>query len=65
MSEHSVMLSKAESAKVLRRAGIPEAEIEELFAQLPDPFDLDREQNILARHGVTREGLVDQMGGSP
>ena len=59
------LVNKTDSVKVLRRAGVSQAKIDELLAQLPDPFDLDRNEQLLARYGVTRGDLEDRMGGSP
>jgi hypothetical protein len=39
--------------------------ISEVLGQLPDPIDLHRDQQILARYGLSPERLVDRMGGSP
>jgi hypothetical protein len=50
---------------VLHRAGFTEAQIDEIKAELSDPVDLDDETGILMRHGLTREGLMGMMGGSP
>ena len=57
--------SKAEVLDVLHRAGIPEATIEALRAELEDPVDLDRALGLFARYGITRSRLEDEMGGSP
>jgi hypothetical protein len=59
------MMSKTETARVLHRAGIPQHRIDEILAELPDPIDLDEAEALLAGYGVTREHLIDQMGGSP
>jgi hypothetical protein len=32
---------------------------------LPDPIDLDRDGDFLLRHGITRDHLIDRLGGSP
>jgi hypothetical protein len=58
-------ISKAEGARVLRRLGFTTPQIDELFAQLDDPIDVDRDGALLQRHGITRGHLVDDMGGSP
>ena len=50
---------------VLHRAGIPEDTVQALNAALEDPVDLRRDGNLLARYGITRDSLVDRMGGSP
>jgi hypothetical protein len=39
--------------------------ISEVLSQLPDPFDLQRDQQILARYGLDPERLTDRMGGNP
>jgi hypothetical protein len=52
-------------ARVLRRAGYSDEFIRELLSQLPDPIDLERDQQVLARHGLSSERLMDRMGGSP
>ena len=56
---------KAEVLAVLRRAGIPEETIRELDTVLDDPVDLDHDLGLLGRYGITRDRLVDVMGGSP
>ena len=50
---------------VLRRAGLGEQKINEVDRVLGDPVDLDRDGDVLARHGITRDMLISQMGGSP
>jgi hypothetical protein len=57
--------SHEEAARVLRRAGYPDEFIQELLSQLPDPIDLQRDQQTLARYGVSPERLMDRMGASP
>jgi hypothetical protein len=57
--------SHEEAARVLRRAGYSDEFIQELLSQLPDPIDLRRDQQILARYDVSPERLMDRMGGSP
>ena len=54
-----------EVARVLRRAGYSDEFISEVLGQLPDPIDLQRDQQILARYGLSAERLMDRMGGSP
>jgi hypothetical protein len=56
---------KADVLALLRGLGVPETTIEVLDAELGDPVDLDRDESLLASHGVTRGRLVDRMGGSP
>lgn len=52
-------------AGVLRRAGYSDEFIRELLSQLPDPMDVQRDQEILARYGVSPERLMDRLGGGP
>jgi hypothetical protein len=58
-------MPKAEAVRILRRAGVPPETIEALERELPDPVDPDRDAALLMRYGITRERLVDRMGGSP
>ena len=58
-------VSKAEAVRVLRRAGYSTETIQEIDDQLADPIDLDRDAPTLLRYGITRERLMDAMGGSP
>jgi hypothetical protein len=58
-------ISKAEASKVLRRVGISEDRIAEIFSELKDPIDLNRDVAVLEKYGITRDALEDLMGGSP
>ncbi|HEY1635936.1 MAG TPA: hypothetical protein VGF64_14325 [Acidimicrobiales bacterium] len=58
-------LSKAKAREVLRRANYGDALIDEIMAQLPDPFDLDRDSAVLMRYGLNRDTLIGRAGGSP
>lgn len=49
----------------MRRAGFGAACVAEAKATLPDPVDLDRDGQMLAELGVSRDSLTDAMGGSP
>jgi hypothetical protein len=49
---------------MLRRVGLPEL-AEEALRVLPDPVDLDFAVRVLQSYGVTREDLINRMGGSP
>jgi hypothetical protein len=62
---NSITVTHAEFVRVLQRAGFKSDQIEELTAKLPDPVDVDRDANILARYGITRGRLMDLMGASP
>jgi hypothetical protein len=59
-----VIRSKQDVLETLRRAGAYGL-IEGREEELPDPVDLDRDQQLLAELGITRGLLVDMMGGSP
>ena len=65
MSESRNLRPKAEVLEVLHRAGVDEETIQALAVVLPDPVDVQRDANLLGRHGITRDALVDRMGGSP
>jgi hypothetical protein len=65
MSDENNLRAKADLMSVLRRAGIPGDTVQTLESLLPDPVDLRRDGDLLARYGVTRDGLIDRMGGSP
>jgi len=65
MSGERHLRSKAEVLAVLRRAGVSEATVAALDAQLRDPVDIDRDANLLLRYGLTLDVLIDRMGGSP
>jgi hypothetical protein len=49
---------------ILRRTGFAQV-VEEVSPLLPDPVDIDEAGRILAPHGITRDVLTSQMGGSP
>jgi hypothetical protein len=57
--------SHEEFARVLRRAGWSDQIISDVLSQLPNPIDLQRDQQILAGYGLSPERLMDRMGGSP
>jgi hypothetical protein len=57
--------SHEEFAQALRRAGYSDEFISDVLSQLPDPIDLERDQQILARYGLSPERLMDRIGGSP
>jgi len=54
-----------ELRKVLIRCGIEPKHRKKALAGLPDEIDIDRDGPILARFGITRDRLVDRLGGSP
>jgi hypothetical protein len=51
--------------RVLRHAGYPDEFIREVLSELPDPIDLQRDERILGRYGLSPERLMDRLGGSP
>lgn len=65
MTSRPTSRSHEEFAQVLRRAGYSDEFIREVLSHLPDPIDLGRDEQTLARHGLSRERLMDSMGGSP
>jgi hypothetical protein len=65
MTDRPTPRSHEEAARVLRRAGYSDEFISQVLSELPDPIDLQRDHQILERHGLSSERLVDRMGGSP
>lgn len=65
MADHPPPRSHEEAARVLRRAGYSDEFIREVLSQLPDPINLQRDQQVLARYGLNPERLMDRMGGGP
>ena len=57
--------SHEEFARALHRARYSDEFISDALSQLPDPIDLERDQQILARYGLSPERLMDRMGGCP
>lgn len=64
MKDASTKITHAQMALVLRRAGIPPDTIEKIQQQLPDPSELSAVRPVLERHGITRSGLIERMGGN-
>ena len=65
MASYPAHRSHEEAARLFRRVGYSDELISEVLSQLPDPIDLQRDQQILARYGISSERLMDRMGGSP
>lgn len=65
MTSGSTLRSHEEFARALRRAGYSDEFISDILSQLPDPVDLQRDQQVLAQYGLSPERLIDRMGGSP
>jgi hypothetical protein len=60
-----MQISKEQVLEILVRTGRRDL-IEQAQRALPDTIDTDRlDQNLLLRYGLTRDQLVDRMGGSP
>jgi hypothetical protein len=51
--------------RVLRRAGYSDEFIREVLSELPDPIDLQRDEHVLGRYGLSSERLMERLGGSP
>jgi len=64
-SRDSRLRSHKDMARVLHRAGYSGEFISEVLSQLPDPIELQRDQLILVRYGLSSERLMDRLGGSP
>ena len=56
--------SKRELVALMRRTGYTEL-AEEAERGLPDPVDIDQLTAFAQSHGVDRDTLIDEMGGSP
>jgi hypothetical protein len=59
-----VEMSKSEVVAILQRAGFANV-IDKVQRVLPDPVDIDRDEPLLARYGITRGALMDGLGSSP
>lgn len=57
--------SRATVIQIMRRAGFGPECLTEAKAILPDPVDIDRDGQLLAHLGVSKDSLMDAMGGSP
>jgi hypothetical protein len=57
-------LSLPQFIRALRRAGLPDVASAAIQA-LPDPVDPKTLDRFCAEHGLTRQSLVERMGGSP
>lgn len=51
--------------RILRRAGFPPDTIQAIEDEFPDPIDIDRDADDLARYGITHGILEDSFGASP
>jgi hypothetical protein len=57
-------ITKQEALAMLRRWGMGHL-AETAERELPEKIDLRRDQELLARYGMTRGQLMDRAGGSP
>jgi hypothetical protein len=60
----TVQFSRQVVVDVLRKAGLRQA-ADEAMRDLPDPVDIDHLEEWGAQRGITRDGLISRMGGSP
>jgi hypothetical protein len=59
-----MMVSRRQVLDLMRRTGHDQvAEIAE--RELPDPVDLEQVIAFGTKHGITRDDLISEMGGSP
>jgi hypothetical protein len=65
MDNRQALRSHEHLTLVLRRAGYSNEFIREVLSQLPNPVDLQRDQQVLARYGLSPERLMDRLGGGP
>jgi hypothetical protein len=65
MTSDRASRSHEELARVLRRAGYPDEFIHQVLSELPDPVDLQRDQQILTRYGLSPERLMGRFGSGP
>jgi hypothetical protein len=59
-----VQYSRQEIVDLLRKAGLREV-ADKAAAELPDPVDLADVERWAEAHGVTKDMLISQFGGSP
>jgi hypothetical protein len=59
-----VQLTRQHVVDVLRKAGLPEV-AEEAQRELPDPVDSEQAAAWAMPYGVSMDGLISRMGGSP
>lgn len=63
--EKRQLISHAQARRILRRAGYSQERIDDVLRQLPDPIDPQRDADAVFKLGVSRDTLMDRMGGSP
>jgi hypothetical protein len=60
----AVQYTRQEVVRMLSRAGFREA-ADEALRDLPDPVDLHHVRDWGRQHGITKDVLINRMGGSP
>ena len=58
------MYGRRDVADMLRRQGLPEL-ADVALRELPDPVDAAQLKSWGMRHGVSKDDLISNMGGSP
>jgi len=58
------MYGRRDVADMLRRQGFPEL-ADVALRELPDPVDAGQLESWGMRHGVSKDDLISNMGGSP
>ena len=56
--------SRPELVAIMRRTGYTEL-ADEAERVLPDPVDFDQLEAFARQHGVSKDDIVSEMGGSP
>jgi hypothetical protein len=56
--------SRQEVVAIMRRTGYTEL-ADEAERVLPDPVDLDQLEAFARQHGVSKDDMISEMGGSP
>lgn len=59
------MYDRQKVESVLKRVGVPTDRRNAMLDEIHFPIDLDALQAFLAPLGLTRDALIDRMGGSP
>jgi hypothetical protein len=59
------MYDRQQVDSVLKRIGVPTDQRNAILDEMPFPINLDALQAFLSRHGITHDGLISRLGGSP
>jgi hypothetical protein len=60
----AMQYSRQQVADLFRRWGYPQL-ADEASRDLPDPVDFDELQEWSLQHGLSRDDIIDHLGGSP